>query len=75
MKLNKEAGQASRMLLVLAVIIFVAVIIVYLVMRMATPAPKPPAPKPGPTVQLPVYESQLGNIDFIYESALTGGRF
>lgn len=73
MNINKQSGQASRMLLVLAVIIFVAVIIVFLVMKMATPAPKPAAPATAPVVQLPVYENQLGNIDFIFESALDKG--
>jgi uncharacterized protein (UPF0333 family) len=67
-KFNKSAGQASRLLLVLAVVILVAVIIVYLVMRMATPAPKPAAPNTG-SVALPVYEKQLGNIRFVFESS------
>jgi hypothetical protein len=67
-KFNKQQGQASRLLLVLAVVVLVAVIIVYLVMRMAE---KPPAPKPvsGPQVELPVYDKVLGNIKFIFVSA------
>lgn len=68
MTTNKESGQASRLLLVLAVIVLVAVIIVYLVMKMATPAPKPPAPG-ADQAQLPVYEAQLGNIRFVFESS------
>ena len=71
-KFNKQAGQASRLLLVLAVVVFVAVIIVYLVMKMSE---KPAAPvKPTtPTVALPVYEQTLGNIRFVFESALDKG--
>ncbi|MGA2418294.1 MAG: hypothetical protein ABSF55_03585 [Candidatus Staskawiczbacteria bacterium] len=73
-KFNKSSGQVARLLLVLAVIILVAVIIVYLVMRMATPAPKPPKIPGTPVAPLPVYEIQLGNIDFIFESALDKGN-
>lgn len=72
MKKNRELGQVSRLLLVLAVIILVAVIIVYLVMRMAEKPPKPVAPT-TPTVPLPVYEHKLGNIRFVFESALDKG--
>lgn len=68
-----QAGQASRLLLVLAVVVLVAVIIVYLVMKMATPAPKPVVPV-TPTVPLPVYEQTLGNIRFVYLSALDKGN-
>lgn len=68
MLFNKESGQASRLLLVLAVVILVAVVIVYLVMRMAE---KPPAPNlpVTPGVVQPVYEKQLGDIRFVFESA------
>jgi len=72
MKFN-SSGQASRLLLVLAIVVLVAVIIVYLVMRMATPAPKPVAPT-NPTIQLPVYEQALGNIRFVFESAIDKGN-
>jgi hypothetical protein len=79
MKINKDsslpaqAGQTSRLLLVLAVIVFVAVVITFLVMRMAE---KPPAPPPQniDTVQLPIYEQQLGDIRFIFESSLDKGN-
>lgn len=72
MKFNKSAGQASRLLLVLAIIVFVAVIITYLVVRMAE---KPAAPeKPITTsIELPVYEKPLGNIDFVFISAIDRG--
>lgn len=68
-KFNKSSGQVARLLLVLAVILFVAVIIVFLVMRMAEKPQKPVAPV-TPTVPLPVYEQQLGNIRFVFESAI-----
>jgi len=72
MNTNKSSGQASRLLLVLAIVVLVAAIIVYLVMRMATPAPKPVAPT-TPTIQLPIYEQVLGNIRFVFESAIDRG--
>ena len=69
---SAEAGQASRLLLILAIVILVAAIITYLVIRMAE---KPPAPNPGPINEIPqpVYEQTLGNIRFIFESALDKG--
>lgn len=72
-KFKKETGQASRLLLVLAIIVLVAVIITYLIMKMAE---KPPAPVnlPVNTVPLPVYEAQLGDIRFVFESALDKGN-
>lgn len=68
-----EAGQASRLLLVLAVVVLVAVVIVYLVLGMAK---KPTAPETEPvqTIPLPVYESKLGNIRFVFQSALDRGQ-
>lgn len=64
-KLNKQSGQASRLLLVLAIVVLVAVVIVYLIMRMAE-RPPAPAPEPGETVPQPVYEATLGNVKFIF---------
>jgi len=74
MKNNKESGQASKLLLVLAVVVLVAVIIVYLVMRMAE---KPPAPTNPSTsaIPLPSYEQTLGNIRFVFESAIDRGGY
>jgi hypothetical protein len=72
MKINKESGQASRLLLVLAIVVLVAVIIVYLVMKMVTPPPKP-APKPGPEIIQPVYDQTLGNIRFVFQYATDKG--
>ena len=75
MKFNKSSGQVSRLLLVLAIIVLVAVVITYLVLRMASPAPKPASQnKTATTVPLPVYEKQLENIDFTFESALNRGN-
>ncbi|MCX6720417.1 MAG: hypothetical protein NTW11_01275 [Candidatus Staskawiczbacteria bacterium] len=72
-KFNRSSGQASRLLLVLAVVILVAVIIVYLVMRMAE---KPPAPNsdPATTIPQPVYKQTLNKILFLYESAIDRGN-
>jgi hypothetical protein len=72
MEFNKSSGQASRLLLVLAVIVLVAVIIVYLVMKMAEKPPEPTVPT-TPTIPLPVYEQTLGNIRFVFESAIDKG--
>ena len=69
---NKESGQASRLLLVLAVVVLVAVIITFLIVRMAEKPPAPVAPIPS-TPSLPVYEQTLGNIRFVFESALDKG--
>lgn len=87
MKRNKEsglprgeAGQASRLLLILAAVVLVAGVIVYLVIRMATPAPKPkveikttPTPNAATTTLAAAYEKQLNNIKFIFQSAINRG--
>jgi len=64
--MKKESGQASRLLLVLAIIILVAAIIVYLVIKMAE---RPASPTPVTPVEQPIYEQTLGNIKFIFEGA------
>ena len=70
---SAEAGQVSKLLLVLAVIVLVAVIIVYLVMKMAE---KPAAPVEKKVVQVAplVFETQLGNIRFVFESGIDRGN-
>lgn len=73
MRFNKSAGQASKLLLVLAVIVLVAVIITFLIMKMAEKPPKPQEPT-GPVVVTPVYERLLGNIRFIFVSAIDRGN-
>ncbi len=72
MKINKQAGQASRLLLVLAIVILVAGIVTYLIIKMAE---KPPVPDTDPdsTIPLPVYEQTLGDVRFVFESALDKG--
>lgn len=71
-KFNSQHGQASRLLLVLAVVVLVAVVITFLVIRMADKPPKPVSPDDNP-VPLPVYETTLNNIRFIFQSALDRG--
>ena len=73
-KLNfkDSSGQASRLLLVLAVVVLVAVLIVYLVMRMAEKPPSPVVPV-TPEIPLPIYEQQLGDIRFLFMSSLDRG--
>jgi len=72
MKFNKQNGQASRALLVLAVVVLVAVIITFLVMKMAE-KPSSPVKNTTTTAVLPVYEQTLGNIRFVYESSINRG--
>jgi uncharacterized protein (UPF0333 family) len=71
--LTRQAGQASRLLLVLAAVVLVAVIITYLIIRMAE---KPPKPVVDDTPEVPafVYEQTLGNIRFLYLSAINRGN-
>jgi len=72
MKFNKSSGQASRLLLILAIIVIVAAVIVFLVMKMAE-QPEKTETTEETTVELPVYEQTLGNIKFIFESAVNHG--
>ncbi|MDP2741379.1 MAG: hypothetical protein Q8O66_01665 [bacterium] len=65
--LIKEKGQASRTLLILAIIILVAVVISYLVIKVAENPPKNPTATP-PIAQ-PVYEQTLGDIRYIFQEA------
>jgi len=71
-KFNKSSGQASKLLLVLAVVVLVAVIITFLIIKMTEKPPKPAAPI-AVTISLPAYEQTLGNIRFVFESALDEG--
>jgi len=70
--LSMQTGETSKLFLVLAVIILVAAVIVYLVIKMAE-QPSNPVEEPTETVALPVYEQTLGNIKFIFESAINHG--
>lgn len=70
--LSVQAGQVSRLLLVLAIIILVAIVITYLVMRAAEKPPKPVTE--NPTVSQPAYEQSLGDIKFIFMQARDMGN-
>lgn len=61
-----EAGQVSRLLLVLAIVVLVAVAIVYLVIKAAERPLIPSAGEPINTIPQPVYETNLGNIKFVF---------
>jgi len=69
---NKSSGQASRLILVLAIIVLVAIVITYLIMRSVQAPPKPV--DNTPTIPQPVYEQQLGDIKFIFEQARDMGN-
>ncbi len=67
-----ESGQASRMLLVLAIVVFVAGIIVFIILRAAQ---KPPAPSlPVEEVPKAVYQVTLGDIKFTFQDAVDMGN-
>ena len=77
-KINKlaslplQAGQVSRILLVLGIIIFVAVVIVFIVLKATSAPPKPVIEQPtGPKV---VYEATLGDIKFTFQEARDMGK-
>lgn len=77
-KINKlailpiEAGQVSKLLLVLAIIVLVAVIIVFVVLKSTTTPPKPIIETViGPKI---TYEATLGNIKFTFQEARDMGK-
>lgn len=72
---NKQSGQASRMLLVLAIVVLVAVLITFLFMKMVEKPKQPDGPAVSQPVDLPVYEKTLGDIRFIFVSAIDRGNF
>ncbi len=71
-KFNKEHGQVSKLLLVLAIIVLVAIVITYVVMRAAEKPPKPVVNTP--TIPQPFYEQTLGDIKFIFFQARDMGN-
>jgi len=71
--MNKQTGQASRLLLVLAIVVLVAVIITFLIMKMAQRPPAPPVPGDDTPPQ-PIYEATLGDIRFVFQSAINRGN-
>lgn len=68
-----QSGQASRALLILAIVILVAAVITYLVMKMAEKPKKPVIEGSANKPVLPVYEQQLGKVRVIFESAIDFG--
>ncbi|MBI1866429.1 MAG: hypothetical protein HY005_02035 [Candidatus Staskawiczbacteria bacterium] len=70
--LSLQAGQVSRLLLVLAIIIFVAAIIVFTVLKATSVPPKPVVDETiGPKV---AYEATLGDIKFTFQEARDMGK-
>lgn len=67
-----QAGQASRLLLILGIVVFVAVVIVFVVMKATTAPPKPVVEQP--TVPKIIYETTLGDIKFIFQEAVDSGK-
>jgi hypothetical protein len=63
----RQRGQASRTLLIIAIIILFAVVVSYLVIKLAENPPK--NQKPIPDVPQPVYEQTLNYIIFIFQEA------
>lgn len=70
---RSEAGQVSRLLLVLAIIILVAIVITYVVLKSTENAPKPVNQNPVNTIPQPVYEQRLGDIKFVFQQAVDFG--
>jgi hypothetical protein len=67
-----QRGQASRTLLILAIIILVAVVVSYLIIKVAETPPK--NQKPTPQVVQPVYEQTLNDVRFIFQEARDYGN-
>jgi len=72
-KFNKSAGQASRLLLILAVVVLVAVLVVYLVTRMVNKPPKTPTPE-TPIEPVLIQDQTLNDIKITFESAIDRGE-
>ncbi|MEK7658611.1 MAG: hypothetical protein AAB352_01980 [Patescibacteria group bacterium] len=70
--LPRQAGQASKMLLALAIIVLVAIVIVYIVIK----ATEKPAAPTVPTTTTPIvnYEATLGDIRFTFQEAVDMGK-
>lgn len=68
LKQNLQKGQVARLLIVLAAVVLVAALITFIVIRMAD-RPAKPVTEEEEQVKLPVYEQQLGNIRFVFQSA------
>ncbi|MBU4204568.1 hypothetical protein KKE19_03015 [Patescibacteria group bacterium] len=69
--ISKSSGQIAKVLLALAVVVLVAILIAYIVIKRAE---KPPQPVPeGPIEPLPMYETTLGDIKFMFLEATDKG--
>lgn len=70
-RVNKSAGQISKIFIILAVIILIVIIIFYAVVKIT--GVRNPKSENNSAVQNepppPVYETTIGNIRFLYESA------
>jgi len=72
MKFDKEAGQVSKLLLILAVIVLVAAVIAYIVIKAAEKPVQPVVPVEE--VPVAVYEATIGDVKFTFESAKDMGK-
>jgi len=68
-----EAGEASKLLLILAVVVLAAILITYLILK-AAERPENPVQNPGPVIQKPVYDQTMGDIKFTFMSARDMGN-
>jgi len=73
LKFSSQSGEVSKLLLVLAIVILVAAVIVFLVIKTAE-KPTIIDETPESTVVVPIYEQTLGDIKFIFESAINHGN-
>lgn len=69
--INKSSGQIAKTLLALAIIVLVALVVAYIVVNRTRPKPEP-LPGPEPEV-LPVYETTVGNVRFLFLEATDKG--
>ena len=72
-KFNSSGGWISRTLIILAVVMFVAIIIVFVAIKFAANVAKPKDTEVGTEVPEAVYETQIGDIRFLVESATNLG--
>lgn len=70
---QKRKGETSGILLILAVILLVAAVIVFLVIKMAEQPSAPTTSQEEQTIVQPIYEETLGEIKFVFESAVNYG--
>ena len=70
-KIKKSSGQIAKVLLALAIVVLIAILIAYIVIKRAERKPEPLPEEP--LVPLPVYETTLGDIRFIFLEATDKG--